>query len=116
MAEAALPRATGKAAASAALLGRGGGGNAKAGGSSSAATSRMDFDAVRRELFVPADSPVWPFPVRNNPLVLSVARFKGLRCASAGSPSCGNSWYAAYLPVFPGSSCAFIGPAALLRD
>ncbi|CAL8466573.1 g6109 [Coccomyxa elongata] len=61
-AEAVLPRAAGGkgAAAAAALLSRGGkaGGN----GSSSAATSRMDFDAVRRELFVPADTPVWPFP------------------------------------------------------
>ncbi|KAK9916863.1 hypothetical protein WJX75_008095 [Coccomyxa subellipsoidea] len=61
--EAALPRATGKSAAVAAALLSRGGGNAKAGGgSSSAATSRMDFDAVRRGLFVPADSPVWPFP------------------------------------------------------
>lgn len=63
-AEAVLPRAPGgkAVAAAAALLSRGGkaGGN----GSSSAATSRMDFDAVRRELFVPADTPVWPFPVR----------------------------------------------------
>ncbi|BDA41146.1 hypothetical protein COCOBI_01-8010 [Coccomyxa sp. Obi] len=56
-----LPRMPGgkAAAAAAALLSRG----AKTGGgSSSAATSRMDFDAVRRELFVPADTPVWPFP------------------------------------------------------
>lgn len=59
---------TGKSAAVAAALLSRGGGNAKAGGgSSSAATSRMDFDAVRRELFVPADSPVWPFPVRGDP-------------------------------------------------